>query len=125
MANHQVKVEVLNIDSTIKQMARYKATKLGDVKKIIKETANEVKKSAKAKAPYLTGATKASIGYKTSDGGFGMQVYPKKPKGYKAHWHEYGTVKMGATPFMTPAEKGAEASFQSKMRKLVNEEVTI
>lgn len=115
-------VKVLGLEETIREMRRYELDKIEDTKKVIKKTALKVKKDAQSKAPYLTGETKMSIGYNTYNGGLAMRVKPKKPKGYKAHWHEYGTSKMSAKPFMTPAEKGAENQFRSDIEKIVKEE---
>lgn len=115
-------VKVLGVEETLKELRKYQADKINDFKKEVKECAKDVKKVAKSKAPVLTGDTKASISFKTFDGGLSMKVYPKKPKGYKAHWHEYGTMKMKATPFMTPAEIQAEPKFKAKMKILVSKE---
>ena len=118
-------IKILGIEDTVKQMRKYQFDKIEDTKKIIKKTALKVKKDAQSKAPYLTGETKMAIGYNTYNGGLSMRVKPKKPKGYKAHWHEYGTSKMSARPFMTPAEKGAESEFRKDIDKLIKEEIKI
>lgn len=121
----KVDVQLLGIEDTIKELRKFQGHKIAEAKKIIKETANKVKKEAKSNAPVLTGQTKASIGYKTYDGGLSIKIKPKKIANYKAHWLEYGTVKMPAKPFMSPAEKNAQREFDSKINQLVKEDTVI
>lgn len=118
-------VKLLGMEDTIKQIRRFELEKITDAKKIIKETANQVKKDAKSRVSVLTGETKSSIGYRTYNGGLSIKVKPKRITGYRAHWLEYGTTKMSARPFMTPAEKNAEGDFNRKVEKLVKEDRTI
>lgn len=124
-ANKGFYVEVKGINETVKKINIFQTKKITEVKGLVKETAKNVQKEAKSKSPKLTGDTKASIGTKFYDNGLHARVKPKLPKGYKAHWLEYGTVKMAARPFMTPAEQSAESSYNSKLKDIVNKEERI
>lgn len=119
------KIRVDGIDNTIKDILKYTNKFEDGAKKIIDDTAKEVRKIARQKAPYLTGKTRQSISVKTIKGGLGKTVSPKRERGghgYIAHFHEYGTTKMAAHPFMTPAEEQAKGNFYKKIEELVGEE---
>lgn len=118
-------IDVQGIDETIAKINVFQTKKILEVKTVIKETANKAKKEAKSRAPKLTGDTKASISTKFYDNGLHARVKPKLPKGYKAHWHEYGTVKMSATPFMSVAEELVKNDYNSKLKSIVNGETRI
>ncbi len=81
---------------------------------IVKETAYEIEGEAKVRAPVDTGALRASI--ETS--------HPARTRSEVATgveygvYQEYGTVKMPAQPFMTPAAEAARPRFMGKMRNL-------
>lgn len=131
-------VEVKGIDDTITKINIFKTKSLQEAKLIIKDTANDVRKTAKANAPKFSGTysakesarskpgdTKASIRVKTYDNGLHARVKPSLPKGWKAHFLEYGTTKMRARPFMGPAEEAARPKYNNRIKALVNKEETI
>ena len=73
--------------------------------------------SAPGEAPAVdTGALINDLLTRFMDGGLRAQV--ESHMEYAPHL-EYGTVKMGARPFMTPAAEGERGEFNRKMRELL------
>ncbi|SHK48929.1 HK97-gp10 family putative phage morphogenesis protein [Paramaledivibacter caminithermalis] len=120
MANRGFYIELENVERTIREIGLFQIEKRENVKKIIKKTAKRVVKEAKARVPVDTGETKKSIKAKYLEGGLMATVKPRLPGGWKAHFHEYGTVKMRARPFMGPAEEVSRNDYLQEMRSEVN-----
>lgn len=99
----------------------------------IRAGAAAIAKEAKAKVPKSSGELKKSIGVvkrKSRDKtivSFTVAPRLKKDHGFLAHFHEFGTSTMAATPFMRPAyeSRGAEAIDVTKqyMTKRIDKEV--
>jgi HK97 gp10 family phage protein len=101
MAKPKIKVEGV-AKAIAKADAMTLATK-ARVRAHIMATAEAVKNSARARARKRSGKMANSIQVRITNGGLGAEVGPTKPDGWYAHFHEFGTVKMSAHPFMTPA----------------------
>ena len=119
MANKGFYVDIENVEQEIKRIRLYEIEKRENVKGIIKKSAQKVNREAKKRAPVLSGDTKASIKTKYYENGLFATVRPRLPKGWKAHFHEYGTVKMRARPFMTPAEETTRPQYLSDLQQEV------
>lgn len=80
---------------------------------IVGETVTEIKDYAVAVVPVATGALRDSIEDEV-DGSEGA-VYTAQAY---SHFVEYGTVKMPAQPYMTPASEAGRTSFMRKFKSL-------
>lgn len=126
---------IVNRNNFLKRGERINAR----VKEVVRDTALEIAVAAQENAPIRTGALREGIYAATEDeSGYdkavsGVQALnpkaailpPIEPKGpYEAgvglvagYWFfvEFGTVKMPAHPFITPAVEGARAKFNADM----------
>jgi len=104
-------VGVDGIEETIREIGLYQIKKKEAIKKVIQNTAKDVRRDAKKGAPKLTGKTKTSIKIKYFDFGLVAVVRPVLPDGWKAHFFEFGTIKMDERPFMKPAEDNNKQAY--------------
>ncbi|MDK2986535.1 MAG: hypothetical protein PWQ96_2179 [Clostridia bacterium] len=120
MANRGFYVELENVEETIREIGLFQIEKREKIKKIIMKTARKVVKEARSRVPVDTGETKKSIKAKYFEYGLMATVKPRLPGGWKAHFHEYGTVKMRARPFMGPSEEVVRNEYLNELRNEVN-----
>ena len=84
------------------------------VRTIIQETIFAIETTAKIKCPVDTGALRASIISEMTDETAGQVATNIE----YAPYQEYGTSKMAATPYMTPAAENERRHFMKKMTDL-------
>jgi HK97 gp10 family phage protein len=84
------------------------------VRTIVQETIFAIETTAKIKVPVDTGALRASI-QSDMTGDTSGQVSTNMEY---CEFVEFGTVKMGARPYMTPAAEGERRHFMDKMKDL-------
>lgn len=84
----------------------------------MKQVAIEARDEARVLAPKDTGALAKRI--KVRRRRRGWEVISTE---FYGHFHEYGTTKLPARPFMTPAGERAVAKLKRKMARVVREAV--
>lgn len=130
MANKGFYIDVKNVESEIRKIGLFKIEKKENIRRIVRKASNKVVKGARRRVPKKSGETKKSIKAKYFDFGLMATVKPRLPKGYKAHWFEFGTelrkTKKGkptgrikARPFMGPAEDEVRSSYLAELKKEV------
>lgn len=82
----------------------------------IAKAAADIEAQAKARAPVDTGLLRSSINQPPT--GDSMRRVVESPVNYSVY-QEYGTSKMPAQPYMTPAVELVRPSFEAAMRKLI------
>lgn len=120
-----VKLDTSGLDALIK-------TSPEQIDAAVRATAFGVQAIAQALSPYLTGANKNSIYAKTSKGNIGTpgdlgDVLPEAqigeayvgPSMEYSYYLEYGTSKMAARPYMTPAAEQAQSLFEKNIKLVV------
>ena len=123
---------------TIRKLGLFEIDKKIKIKKLVKSTTGKVIRSAKKNLENVdTGDTRNSIKSKYLFDGMGSTVKPRLPKGYKAHWIEYGTGervqskgkrrtgRMLKNPFMKPAEEKHREAFFKGVEKVVRKDTSI
>jgi HK97 gp10 family phage protein len=101
-----MRVDVKGISQEIKRIENYTDRKTEGMKRLIYDTAQDIKRDQKAKVPVLTGMTRDSIKADISRRGFQAKIGPKGKDGYKANWIEHGTkgkTPTRAQPFIAPS----------------------
>lgn len=114
------KMELEGVEELLSELG-----KLGDQSKrvenkALREAGSVVEDAIKNEVPVRTGDLKRDIsasGIKTKDGIKHVEVGPKK-ESWRAKFVEFGTVKMGANPFMG---RGYEKSKNEAMNKISEE----
>jgi len=85
-------------------------------KTAVSKAGHDVEGRAKAVVPIDTGALMNSIQTKITDGGFGAEIAPHTDY---AVYVEFGTRRMGARPYMTPAGEAVRPAFKAAMEQLL------
>jgi len=138
MANRGFYTSVEGTEDTIRKLGLFEVEKRMKIKGFVKDTSKKVRSTSRKEIQNIdTGDTKRSIRIKYLFEGMGSTVKPRLPKGYKAHWIEYGTEdrtqkktgksvgRMKATPFMKPAEEKHRNEFMKNVEKVVRKDITI
>lgn len=81
----------------------------------VAKAAADIEAQAKARAPVDTGLLKNSINQREEDS---LRRVVESPIHYSVY-QEYGTHKMAAQPYMTPAVEFVAPSFEAAMRSLI------
>lgn len=76
-----------------------------------RESADHIRDEAKMRVPVATGRTRKSIKVVRVDTGLAVTV------DFPGHLLEFGTVKMGAQPFLTPAAELERPRYIESMKK--------
>ncbi len=113
----RINTKVTGIEKAIEKIKRYSEEKQKGVKEVIEQTASDIEQSMKDFVPVDSGITQESIRTELSESGLAARIGPKKPKGFKAHWLEFGTVKMSARPFMVPAYEKNKPEYIRRLEK--------
>ncbi|MET1247653.1 HK97-gp10 family putative phage morphogenesis protein [Sporolactobacillus sp. STCC-11] len=141
-----IDISIDGVEVTLKAIKLFDMDTKAKLIDVVKASAVKLQQNAKAKAPVAkTTITKGkgkredlkkSIRPKYFDGGLSATVVPRKPKGSHRHLVEYGTVsrrtKKGANrgvmpkmPFMAPAERQEDASYNAKVKEVVDRDKTV
>ena len=86
-----------------------------DVQRILEEVAEFIKERARQLAPVLTGQLRDSIDVLVQDWGFLVVAGVEY-----AQFVEFGTVRMAAHPFLTPAIQEGAALLERKLKELLS-----
>ncbi|MCP8970569.1 HK97-gp10 family putative phage morphogenesis protein [Ectobacillus ponti] len=111
------------LQSAISKLQIYNIAKKAGVKRVVQETAQNIKQEAQSLVPYMTGDTEESIKPKYFDGGLAATIGPRKPLGWKAHFLEFGSYnvlakrEIPARPFMGPAFEQNREPYLQKLRQ--------
>jgi HK97 gp10 family phage protein len=84
----------------------------------MKEVATEARDEARRLAPKDTGDLVKGIKVRRIRGGWSVVSLM-----FYGHFHEFGTVRLPARPFMTPAGERAVAKLKRRLSKVVTEAV--
>ena len=105
-----VDVQVTGVNDLLKKMRKLpERVQKNVLTGAIRAAATSLKKEAQAKVPRNTGDLRKSIKVvkrKSKDRNiiiFSVAPLLKETHGFLAHFHEFGTSKMAASPFMRPA----------------------
>ena len=110
MATVSVQIKVTSLVPQLKGAVRERA---GNA---VAKAAADIEAQAKARAPVDTGLLKNSINQQPGQDDLHRVV--ESPVHYSVY-QEYGTHKMPAQPYMTPAVEFVKPSFESAMRRLI------
>lgn len=83
---------------------------------LVRRTAENIAGEAKQRAPRATGKLARSIKVHR----VGEFEYRVEVGAWYAHFIEFGTVKMAARPFLTPAAEAERGDFQRAGRRLIS-----
>lgn len=110
MAAISVKIKVTSHVGRVTGLAHDRA------RDAVAKAAADIEAQAKARAPVDTGLLKNSINQPLTDDPLRRVV--ESPVHYSVY-QEYGTHKMPAQPYMTPAVEFVKPSFEAAMRRLI------
>lgn len=110
MATLSVRIKVTSNVGRVKGLAHERA------EAAVAKAAADIEAQAKARAPVDTGLLKNSINQPPTDDPLRRVV--ESPVHYSVY-QEYGTHKMPAQPYMTPAVEMVKPSFEAAMRRLI------
>jgi hypothetical protein len=142
----RVVVRIEGANETIRNLSAFDMRKKQEAMKIVRKHASGVRRIAKQTVPVSPsgrkksagspGDLKRSIRAKYYFQGLGAMVLPAKPKGSHRHLVEYGTGERRtstganrgrntANPFMEPAKRSQETSYNAAMEHLFEDGDTI
>lgn len=73
--------------------------------------------------PVLSGGLRDSLGIAVSDDGLTAQVGPIGKDAWRAHFVEFGTVKMAAQPFIRPAFDAGAGNVTAKVARQMRSDI--
>jgi HK97 gp10 family phage protein len=82
-------------------------------------TAELVKQTAVSRVPVDQGDLRDSIEVKETESPFKRRVVAGSGNTFYGHFQEFGTEKMPAQPFMTPAAEDAKGQFVAQMKQIL------
>jgi HK97 gp10 family phage protein len=85
---------------------------------VVRKAAFDIEGQAKGRAPVDTGALKNSISTEFEDNGLTGIIAPHMEY---ATFVEFGTKRMSAQPYMTPAAEAVAPAFVSAMKEMLRE----
>ncbi|OLO40315.1 hypothetical protein BTR23_07450 [Alkalihalophilus pseudofirmus] len=99
----RINVDISGMEKALENIEKYTVEKIEGVQNQTKESGETIVRKTKEKIPKDSGDTAESIEMELSNNGLLATIGPTKPKGWKFHFHEFGTVKIAATPSLTPS----------------------
>lgn len=114
---NKVRVELEGQEDLRRAFAQLKFGALREAQAVIAESAEEIQWEARERVPVLSGETKKSITVVYRDGGRVARIGSGY---YLARFHEQGTSKMDATPFMMPAYELVRPKYLSRIEAALN-----
>lgn len=114
-----VNIKIDGKDEVIQNINKLSAAAKKAVKEQVGKSALNIQKNAKARCPVDTGALRNSI---TVDfyGELSAEIAPHMP--YASHV-EFGTHKMTARPYMTPAAEEERSKFENAVANAIKGEI--
>lgn len=116
MTRGDISIEFEGVDRLLKQIQQQPTKVKQEAKRVVDNAALRVEKKAVQLAPADTGYLKQHI-VSSSDGPLSAKVVAEAE--YSVY-QEFGTRKMSAQPFMTPAVKQESPILYQKLNNLVN-----
>ncbi|WP_134705095.1 HK97-gp10 family putative phage morphogenesis protein [Ammoniphilus sp. YIM 78166] len=138
--------EVRGLEAALAEFERYSSDVQTNVKDVVADSASKISTNAKSKVAVDQGETKNSIKPIVFNEGYSATIGPRLPKGWKAHWIEFGTNprytkkkgkmwngirytkgkiaytgEMPAMPFLSPAFEEEKPGYISDLRKAMRD----
>lgn len=125
--------EVQGLERALAEFEQYSVDVQKNVKEVVTETANKITSNAQSKVALDQGDTKDSIQPRVFNQGYSATIGPRLPKGWKAHWIEFGTGprrqkktgkytgEMHAMSFMAPAFEEEKPDYITGLRKAMRD----
>jgi HK97 gp10 family phage protein len=113
----KLNVDLLKLDDAIKKIEKYSEEKQEAIRKTVADSTKNIENNAKEKVKVLSGDTKESIKSEISKDELTGTIASKKPKGFKSHWLEFGTVNMPAKPFLNPSFDEELSKYMGNLKK--------
>lgn len=82
---------------------------------IVNDTGEAIAEGARSRARVDSGAMRDGIQWKPEGPGEGRVV----ARDWKSHLHEFGTVRRGAQPMLTPAAEAERPRFEQRLRRSI------
>lgn len=129
------KIKVRGVKGVLEAVEQLSVEVQANVQKQVKETANAIRKSARAKVPVDTGGLKKSIRVKYSKDKWSAKVGAMGKNSAHAHLVEFGTVertqkttgrdtgKMPAKPFLFPSYEENRQEYINGMKNALKDAV--
>lgn len=108
----------VTISVTFDRFPEIAATMPERTSQVVRKAAFDIEGQAKNRAPVDTGALKNSISTEFEDGGLTGIIAPHVEY---ATYVEFGTRRMSAQPYMTPAAEAVAPAFVGAMRQMLQE----
>ena len=119
MARAKLRIKIEGAEDVLRAFDRFDKASRENLRTAVKKNANALRKAIKDRAPVDTGNLRDSIAARFEKDGLGADVGPTRPKGSHAHFLEFGTVKMPARPFITPAAEEQRDKYLNDVRAAV------
>lgn len=119
MAKRVVDVKIEGLEEVMREFNRFDKASRVNLRSAVRKNANALRKGMRSRIHNVTGNLSRSISAKYDKDGFGAVVGPTRPLGSHAHFLEFGTVKMAARPFITPAAEEQRPKYLDDIRKAV------
>jgi HK97 gp10 family phage protein len=97
----KLKVNIVGMDEVIGKLNKFDVEARKAVRTQVRKSANAIRKGAQQRVPVDSGRLKKSIRARYSSDGFSAEIAPGLK--WRAHFIEFGTLKMAAHPYMMPA----------------------
>lgn len=114
-----MRIRVEGIEDVLKEFNRFDRESRENLRKAVRRNANTLRNAIRNRAPVRSGNLRDSISARYDKDGFGADVGPTRPKGSHAHFLEFGTIKMAARPFITPAAEEQREKYLNDVRNAV------
>jgi HK97 gp10 family phage protein len=120
VASPRLELELRGLADLEVRVSRWEVRKIAAMRALVKNTANNIRRNAKRRAPVVTGRLRKSISVKYADDKLTAFVRAVAPY---AHIVENGSAVTGASPkpFIEPAFQGQKEKYEQKLRRILGE----
>lgn len=119
MARRIVDVKFEGLEEVMREFNRFDKESRVNLRRAVRKNVNSLRKGMRSRIHNVTGNLSKSISAKYDKDGFGAVIGPTRPLGSHAHLLEFGTVKMAARPFVTPAVEEQRDKYLNDVRAAV------
>jgi len=119
VAKAKVDIKLEGVDDVLDAFDRFDKESRVNLRRAVRRNANVLRKAIRERAPVDSGNLRDSIRARYDKDGFGADVGPTRPKGSHAHLLEFGTVKMSARPFITPAAEEQRNKYSNDIKNAI------
>lgn len=113
-----IRMNVDGLEQVLRGIDRFNVDMTMRVRAAVREGGKELLKEARKGVKRDTGNLRRNIKLRVSRDGFTAWVTVRRA-GFYGHFLEFGTIKMHAKPFMSPAAQNTRARYQIRMRNAV------